>query len=65
MWYRVKDSFIMTTGFVTPKWNFGFSYDANASSLERSFQGANAWELSFAYKISIMKEFRKFASPLI
>ncbi|MEO5601261.1 MAG: PorP/SprF family type IX secretion system membrane protein [Cyclobacteriaceae bacterium] len=63
-WYRVKDSFIMTTGIMTPAWNFGFSYDANNSSLDRSFQGANAWEISFAYKISIMKELKKFSSPL-
>jgi type IX secretion system PorP/SprF family membrane protein len=64
-WYRIHDSIIVTTGLSTPSWNFGFSYDANSSSLERSFQGANAFEFSFAYKINIMKEFKKFSSPLI
>jgi hypothetical protein len=64
-WYRVEDSFIVTTGINTSLWNMGFSYDANSSSLERSFQGANAFECSFAYKINIMKEMRKFSTPLL
>jgi type IX secretion system PorP/SprF family membrane protein len=65
MWYRIKDSFIITTGLSTPQWNFGFSYDANSTSMQRSFQGANAMEFSFAYKINIMKEYTRFSSPLL
>jgi type IX secretion system PorP/SprF family membrane protein len=64
-WYRLKDSFIVTTGINTSSWNVGFSYDANSSSLERSFQGANAYEFSFAYKISLMKEVKRFSTPLL
>ncbi|MEX2230627.1 MAG: PorP/SprF family type IX secretion system membrane protein [Cyclobacteriaceae bacterium] len=65
LWYRIDDSFIVTSGISTSSWNVGISYDANASSLERSFQGANAFELSFAYKINIVKEMRKFSTPLL
>lgn len=65
LWYRLQDSFIVTTGLSTPSWNLGFSYDSNSNALERSFQGANAFEFSFAYKINIMKEFKRFSSPLI
>lgn len=64
-WYRLEDSFIITTGINTSLWNIGFSYDANSSSLERSFEGANAFEFSFAYKINIMKEMKKFSTPLL
>lgn len=65
VWYRVADSFIVTTGCATKKWSAGVSYDANTSSLERYFSGANAFELSFAYRISITKEIKKFSTPLI
>ena len=65
MWYRIDDSYIVTTGLSTSTWNAGFSYDANSSSLERSFQGANAFEVSFSYRISITKQVKKFSTPLI
>ena len=66
MWYRIDDSFIITSGLATNSWSAGFSYDANNSSLERNFQGANAFEISFAYRISIMKTvIKKFSTPLI
>lgn len=64
-WHRIKDSFIFTTGMSTSAWTAGFSYDANTSSMERNFGGANAFEFSFSYKIRIAKEFKKFSSPLI
>jgi type IX secretion system PorP/SprF family membrane protein len=64
-WYRVKDSFILTTGISTASWTAGFSYDANTSSLERNFQGANSYEFSFAYRIQIIKEYKRFATPLL
>lgn len=65
MWYRIDDSFIMTTGLSTSSWNAAFSYDANASSLERNFQGANSFEVSFAYRIKIGKAIKNFSTPLI
>ena len=64
-WYRLDDSFIITTGFSSAAWDVGFSYDANSSSLERSFQGASAYEFSLAYRINIVKQVKKFATPLI
>lgn len=65
LWYRVKDSFIATTGITTSIWSAGFSYDANHSSLQRDFHGANAFEISFSYRINIAKEYKRFSSPLI
>jgi type IX secretion system PorP/SprF family membrane protein len=64
-WYRIRDSFILTTGMSTSSWSAGVSYDANNSSLSREFHGANAFELSFSYRIHITKEYRRFSSPLI
>jgi type IX secretion system PorP/SprF family membrane protein len=65
LWYRVDDSIIATTGFSTGTWSAGFSYDANSSSLERNFEGSNAFEVSFAYRFSIQKTVKKFSTPLI
>ena len=64
-WYRLNDSIIVTTGLATSSWSAGFSYDANRSSLERNFQGANAFEISLAYRISKMRAVKKFSTPLI
>lgn len=64
-WYRIKDSFIVTTGMNTSSWSAGFSYDANNSSLSRDFHAASAFEISFSYRIHITKEYRRFSSPLI
>jgi type IX secretion system PorP/SprF family membrane protein len=64
-WYRMQDSFIITTGIGTGAWNMGFSYDANTSSLQRNFQGANAFEFSFAYRIKVAKDVGRFSSPLL
>ena len=65
VWYRLKDSIIATTGLTTSSWSAGFSYDANRSSLQREFHGANAFEISLSYRIRIVKEYKRFASPLI
>lgn len=65
MWYRIDDSFIITTGLSTSTWSAGFSYDANSSSLERNFQGASSFEMSFSYRISILRAVKKFSTPLI
>jgi type IX secretion system PorP/SprF family membrane protein len=64
-WYRLKDAFILSTGFSNRSWNLGFSYDSNISSLGRSFGYANAYEVSLAYKIVVNKGFKRFSSPLI
>jgi type IX secretion system PorP/SprF family membrane protein len=64
-WYRLQDSFIISTGFSNRNWNLGFSYDSNVSSFGRNFGYANAYELSLAYKIVVNKGFRRFSSPLI
>lgn len=65
VWYRIQDSFIITSGLSTSVWSAGFSYDANTASMERSFQGANAYEISFAYRIKIINAIKKFSTPLI
>lgn len=65
MWYRIDDSFIATMGLSTASWNAGFSYDDNSSSLDRNFAGANAFEISFAYRIQILKAVKKFSTPLL
>lgn len=65
IWYRVDDSFIVTTGLRASRWSGGLSYDANSSAFERNFQGANAFEISFAYRISILKKLKTFSTPLI
>ena len=57
-------SFIVTTGVSTSEWSVGFSYDANSSALERNFHSANAFEVSFAYRINIRKEMKTFSTPL-
>lgn len=64
-WYRIRDSFIVTTGISTSSWSAGISYDANTSSLESSFPGANAFELSLSYRFSKGKEYRNFSSPIL
>ncbi|HEX8040165.1 MAG TPA: PorP/SprF family type IX secretion system membrane protein [Chryseosolibacter sp.] len=64
LWYRIRDSFIVTSGIITPAWSAGFSYDTNHSSLSRNFPGANAFEFSFSYRINITREYGSFATPL-
>jgi len=65
VWYRLQDSFILSSGFSNTNWNFGFSYDTNISSMGRNLGNASAYEVSLAYKIVLQKGFRKFSSPLI
>lgn len=61
----VRDSYIVTMGLSTLSWSAGFSYDATTSTLERNFQGASAFEISFAYRIKILKAMKKFSTPLL
>lgn len=65
MWHRIHDSYIVTMGLSTPSWNAGFSYDATTSTLERNFQGASAFEISFAYRIHLLKAMKNFSTPLL
>jgi type IX secretion system PorP/SprF family membrane protein len=64
-WYRLKDAFIVSSGFSSPSWNLGLSYDTNVSSMGKNLGTGNAYELSLAYKIMVHKGFKRFSSPLI
>lgn len=64
-WYRWGDGLILTTGMTTASWSAGFSYDTNSVSLQRTFQGANAFEVSFAYRIRVLREAKRFSTPLL
>lgn len=64
-WYRLKDSFICSVGLSNAAWNFGFSYDANVSSLSRNIGHTQAYEFSLAYRINRQKGYKRFSSPLI
>lgn len=64
-WYRLNDAFILTAAASSALWTVGISYDTNASSLSRNFQGANAVEVSLGYRISRLRDFQRFSSPLI
>jgi len=66
MWYRIRDSFIFTTGASTSTWTVGLSYDLNTSSLSRYFPGASAFEVSFSYRIkTLQQKLPRFSTPLI
>ena len=45
-WYRMQDSFIMTLGFGSDSYTFGFSYDMNTSSLGKTVNGSSTYEIS-------------------
>ncbi len=64
-WYRLQDSFILSTGLSNSIWNIGFSYDNNIFSLSKAFGYASAYELSLAYKTHSKNGFKRFSSPLI
>lgn len=64
-WYRLQDAFILSLGFSSKSWNFGFSYDTNVSSFGRNLGFASTYEVSLAYKIVLDKGFKRFSSPLI
>ena len=65
VWYRLQDSFIVSTGLGNDLFNFGFSYDSNVFSLSRAFGYGIAYELSMAYRIPGRNAFKRFSSPLI
>jgi len=64
-WYRLGDSFVLSTAFTNSKYTLGFSYDINTSSLRYATRGRGAWELSLTYRVVKNKTFRRFATPLI
>lgn len=46
---RRKDALFFYLGLETNRWNFGFSYDINQSSLKVASQSRGAWEISITY----------------
>lgn len=64
-WYRVRDSFIFSTGVQAKNYLIGFSYDMNVSSLRRYTGGRGAYEISIAYRISKESQIRRFSTPLM
>ncbi len=64
-WYRVGDSFVLSTALTNSKYTLGFSYDINTSSLRYATRGRGAWELSLTYRLLKNKAARRFATPLI
>jgi len=58
-WHRFNDSFILSTEFVTNKLMLGFSYDWNATSLNRFESGIGAYELSMGLR------FNRIAPPKV
>jgi len=65
LWYRLQDSFIVSTGLGNDLWNFGFSYDANIFSLSRAFGFGSAYEFSLTRRLQSTNGFKRFSSPLI
>jgi type IX secretion system PorP/SprF family membrane protein len=64
-WYRLKDSFILTTGLQTTHFACGFSYDRNVTSLNRYLGNAGAFEISAAYIVPKKNGARRVSTPLI
>ncbi len=64
-WYRVKDSFVLSTALVAKGYTIGFSYDITTSSLRYTTHGRGAWEVSLSYRIPKKTKTRRFATPLI
>ncbi|MFW5760662.1 MAG: PorP/SprF family type IX secretion system membrane protein [Cyclobacteriaceae bacterium] len=51
-WHRWNDSFILSTEFVTNKFQLGFSYDWNVTNLNRFQSGVGAYELSLGFRFN-------------
>ncbi|QHT66261.1 type IX secretion system membrane protein PorP/SprF [Rhodocytophaga rosea] len=64
-WYRVKDSFIFSTGVQVKNYSFGFSYDMNISSLRYYTRSRGAYEISIAYRINKESQIRRYSTPLM
>lgn len=58
-WHRWNDSFILSTEFVTNKFQLGFSYDWNVTNLNRFQSGVGAYELSLGFR------FNRIAPPKV
>jgi type IX secretion system PorP/SprF family membrane protein len=58
-WHRWDDSFILSTEFITNRFQVGFSYDWNVTSLN-NFQGGVG-----AYEVSLGLRFNRIAPPKV
>lgn len=58
-WHRWNDSFILSTEFVTNKFQVGFSYDWNVTDLNNFQAGVGAYEVSLGFR------FNRIAPPKV
>lgn len=54
LWYRNVDALITYFGFGYKKWQLGFSYDINISSLSAASNGQGGFELSLIYNNKVI-----------
>lgn len=64
-WYRLKDSFIISTGIASANYTLGFSYDVNNSNLRSSTQGRGAFEISLAVRQVKSNRYKRYHTPRI
>ncbi len=64
-WYRLQDSFIISSGISNAIWNIGITYDNNIFTVSKAYGYGNAYEFSVAYKIQNKNAFKRFSSPMI
>jgi hypothetical protein len=57
--YRAKDAIIPYVGYGTTKFQLGFSYDINISTLNTATLSRGGFEVSFQMNMSQDEEFRK------
>lgn len=53
--YRLQDSFILSTRFDYYKFGLGISYDTNASSLRKLTNSAKAWEFNLSFVTPVLR----------
>ena len=64
-WYRVGDSFILSTGIDHESYQIAFSYDVNSSNLRYATGGRGAWEVSLTLRLVKEKKMKRFSTPRI
>ncbi|WP_165824118.1 PorP/SprF family type IX secretion system membrane protein [Pseudochryseolinea flava] len=64
-WYRLRDSFIITTGIQKGPLTCGVSYDRNTTSFSRYMGNAGAFEVSAAFAIRSKHGMKGISTPLI
>jgi type IX secretion system PorP/SprF family membrane protein len=62
-WYRLNDSFIISTGLGSDAIQFAFSFDLNTSSLRYATGGRGAYELSLVIRRSKMEKLKRYSTP--